>query len=70
MPPFGGTVVTGETGAGGICAPEVVWYATRGGGNASKGDVGADARLNAFDDGGIMMCPGWTLDSIEYAGGK
>lgn len=46
--------MTGEIGAGGIGAPEALWYATRGGGNASKGDVGADARLNALDDGGAM----------------
>lgn len=55
MLPLGGTVVTGEIGAG---TPEVLWYAMRGGGNASKGDVGADARLNALDDGGTMVCPG------------
>jgi len=60
--------VTGDIGGGGTNAPEVFWYATRGGGNASKGDVGADARLNALDEGGNMMCPGWTPGIIGYPG--
>ena len=63
MPPLGGTVVIGEIGTG---APDVLWYATRGGGKPSKGDVGADARLNALDD---AWYPGWTLGSIGYPGG-